>query len=496
MKTQNINKNLSENKNQTQNKNQSHNKNQNQTQHQKQHQTRNQVKNREKKQTQNQVKNQNRNQNKNQNLNRNQNRNCNCEIASKGRPLKILACVAMVLVFILPILNCGIASGSTNEGISDVISSIQTSALEESLSETEAEFGEILQEQLEGLNLSGFDSFLEEQTSEFLFEDGFYLAITKLLAGGYFENSGSFISGVLEVFLSGVSDLLPTFVTMLAITLLVSVLCHFTSDFLHADMQKLTSTVLVLIVACCVVPIGEAVVLEIGDGISKIATQAELTFPILVTLVYALGGTSTASCFSPLLYVFSNVILKITSDWIYPIFIFVLGVNLVNSVSPDLNFSKIADFFISLSKYILGISFTIFFGVVSLQGISAGSFDSISYRTAKYAISNSVPVIGSYVSSGFDLIVLSGMLLKNAVGVGFVLLAFGVVIAPLFKLLAVILLFRLLEGVCSPFASKQVLDLYKNTAKCLSLVATAFVAVFFMYSIAIVMLMISSNMIL
>lgn len=366
----------------------------------------------------------------------------------------------------------------------------------ESDEETESEFSEILSGQLNSLELSYFDEFLEMGESETIISGGFYSCVVSLLNGEYFADGQTLFSGIFEVFFSDLKSLLPSFVTIIAVTILVSVLSNFAGDFIKSDMQKLLSLALNLVIIAVITPTVLAVATEVETGINALSLQAETAFPILITLVYALGGTASASCFSPLFYILSNVILQLVAGYIFPMFLFIFGINMINSLSPQMNFSALADFFLSVSKTALGVVFTIFSAVMALGGISAGGFDSVSYRTAKYAISNSVPVIGSYVRDGFDLILLSGVLLKNAVGVGFVILAFATLLAPLSKLVCVSLLFKLSGALTSLFSPKEVSGLFKSVAKSLSLISVAYIAVLFMYCIAIIMLLIGTNMIL
>ncbi len=365
----------------------------------------------------------------------------------------------------------------------------------ESESGESEQFSEILNDQLNSLQLSYFDEFLNDESSQTIISTSFYSCVVSLINGEFFESGQTLFSAVISVFFTDLKDLLPTFVSIIGLTVLVSVLSNFSTDFIGKDMQNLLSLTLVLVIIAVITPTVLSVATEVETGINTLSLQAETAFPILITLVYALGGTASASCFSPMFYILSNVILKLVAMYIFPIFLFVFGINMINSLSPQMNFSALADFFLSVSKTALGVIFTVFSAVMALGGISAGGFDSVSYRTAKYAISNSVPVIGSDVRDGFDLILFSGVLIKNAVGVGFVILAFATLLAPISKLVCVSLLFKLSGGISSIFAPKEVSGLFKNVAKSLSLISVCYIAVLFMYSISIIMLMIGTNII-
>ena len=91
--------------------------------------------------------------------------------------------------------------------------------------------------------------------------------------------------------------------------------------------------------------------------------------------------------------------------------------------------------------------FTIFFAIFTLQGISAGKFDSLSIRTTKYTIKSYVPVMGGYLADGMDLILASTVLIKNAVGFVGILLTLSTIITPLIQIALFSLLIKLVSAV-------------------------------------------------
>jgi hypothetical protein len=54
---------------------------------------------------------------------------------------------------------------------------------------------------------------------------------------------------------------------------------------------------------------------------------------------------------------------------------------------------------------------------MTVQGITSASIDGISIRATKYAISNSIPIVGGFLRDGFDIVIAGSVLIKNAVGI-------------------------------------------------------------------------------
>lgn len=82
---------------------------------------------------------------------------------------------------------------------------------------------------------------------------------------------------------------------------------------------------------------------------------------------------------------------------------FGLAFVVVSNISSDLRVTKMADFVNSASSWILGIVFTLFSAFTAVQGITAATVDGVSYRAAKFAAKNYIPILGGYISEGLIL---------------------------------------------------------------------------------------------
>lgn len=57
--------------------------------------------------------------------------------------------------------------------------------------------------------------------------------------------------------------------------------------------------------------------------------------------------------------------------------------------------------------------FTIYLGLVSIQGLYVTSVDNFTVKTAKFAIGNFIPVVGGFVSDSVDILLSSSQLIKG-----------------------------------------------------------------------------------
>ena len=132
----------------------------------------------------------------------------------------------------------------------------------------------------------------------------------------------------------------------------------------------------------------------------------------------------------------------------------------------------------------------------TLQGITASTYDGIVRRAAKYAIGNGIPIVGGFLSGGFDLAVAGSVLIKNALGNMSIFLMVSVLFEPLVLLIAVNILLRFTAAVTQPFGDSKISDFLGETADNLQYCTAGLLFTAFMYFICIIMLITSTEALL
>ena len=130
---------------------------------------------------------------------------------------------------------------------------------------------------------------------------------------------------------------------------------------------------------------------------------------------------------------------------------------------------------------------------LAIQGITASSYDGVSIRTAKYAIRSYVPLLGGYLSEGFDVIMASNVLIKNAVGASGLILMFSSIISPVIQIVVFSLILKLASAILEPLTDTRISDFLYSVGKTLSLLVTIIVGISFMYLITTGLIMCTAN---
>ena len=364
--------------------------------------------------------------------------------------------------------------------------------------EIEKDLEEEISSQLSNLDFSDVESVLDSLTLEaktLFSSESFLDKVNYVISGEYAESSESFFSAVTSIFWKDLKNYLPIIATIISVAILggmVSALRPVTGGKSIGNVVHFVTYGVILVF--------------LGTTITQIVTLTQTTltsikgmfdgiFPILLTLLTALGGSVSVGIYQPAIALLGNLFVSLITYFLLPLFIFSIVFSIVGNLSQNTRLDKFVSFLQSLFKWTIGLCFTIFLGFVSIQGIMAGAVDGLSIRTAKYAIKSYIPIVGGYVSDGLAIIMASSSLIKNAVGgVGlFVLLA--TVISPILSIAIFMLALKFMAGIIEPIGDKKISGFLSDMSKSMSLLVALLVAVSFMYMVMTGLVMCSANLV-
>ena len=129
---------------------------------------------------------------------------------------------------------------------------------------------------------------------------------------------------------------------------------------------------------------------------------------------------------------------------------------------------------------------------LAIKGITAGSIDTVSFKTARYSLSAYVPIVGGYLSEGLNLILASCHLIKNAIGTCGLLILFSSIIAPLVQLILFRLALKFMGAVLEPLSDSRISNFASGLGKVFVMPIAMILAVAFMYVVFVGLIMCTS----
>ena len=320
--------------------------------------------------------------------------------------------------------------------------------------------------------------------------------LRSVISGDFSANYSGAISAVGNMIFSGVRSLFPTLICVCLIALLYSFVKTLDPEFLSEGTDRILYFTCYAAILGLIIYKAMDIANECFGAVKVYAGQMDLVFPLIITVMTATGSEVSASVYTPAVAFLSNGITGVISAVVAPLTLFLIMFSAVSGLSQTLRTEKFTAFISSAIKWILGICLTVFTTFISVQGITAGTYDGITLRVTKYAVGNSVPLVGGFLRDGAELFVASGVLIKNALGICGLFLVAGAFLAPLTELIAFTLFLKLAAGLIEPFTDTRMTDFIFGIAKNLNFVLASVLVACFMYVLTVVIMIFAGGAIL
>jgi len=352
----------------------------------------------------------------------------------------------------------------------------------------------VLNEQLSELDLESLQGVLEEIQDEYA---GYIptldipSVISNLRSGGNL-NPKEILVNLLRYFLSeivGQSSLLGRLIVLAVLCALMKKM----QDSLGGDVGTVAYAICFLVLLGIALQSFAFTIQTVSGSVRTMVNFIYSLLPVLLTLLVSMGAAGSAALFHPLITVAATTVSTIVANTVLPLLYFSGVLYLINGFSDKLQVSKLAGLLRDIAIGVMGMSFSVFIGLSVVQGTAAGVADGIAFRTAKFAVKNFIPVVGSLFSDVFETVAGCSMVLKNGIGLVGLMTVFILCAMPALKIMVVVVIYRLAAAIIQPMGSNPVADALGSLAGLLTVVGAALVTVGVMLFILITVMIGTGN---
>jgi len=349
---------------------------------------------------------------------------------------------------------------------------------------------------LSELDLSALEQFiigLSPQQQAIFGSASVFERIQMILSGNIALDYGNFFTYIMQVAGINLLGFLPFMLSILAIAISINIITSLKGKFASDSVGNIVTFSGVALVAT-ILAVQLMIVVSSARGlIVSLQTQMNVVFPILLTLMAAAGGVNSAAVYQPAVAVLGSGIMSIVAAIIIPMFIVANVFTVVGNLSDAIRLKKMSNFFNTSCKWLLGTAFFLFIAFLSVQGITASIYDGVSVRTARFAISRYVPIIGGYLSEGFNLIMAGSVLVKNAVGFTAVIILFLTALPVIASTVLFSLSLHLTAAVAEPLGEKRISNILSGVAKNMNILIAVLVGAVFLYFVFLILVIATGN---
>jgi len=366
----------------------------------------------------------------------------------------------------------------------------------ESLSSTQAysEDG-VMTDLATGLDLTEFEGFLDNLDQDVQASlPGFSLRqlFNDVKAGKLQLQPDQLGRNILQLVAQEVAKSAPLIGKLLILAVLCAILQQLQVAY-DGNVGKISQLLAYLVLFGLALTSFQAAINIATEAIDQMVGLMQALFPVMLTLLVAMGNITTAALFKPIIMgslAFLGTLLK---DIVLPLFFLAAVLRLFNQVSGQFKLTRLAGLLEFAGKVSLGLVLTLFIGIMTIQGVTGGVTDGVVLRTAKYS-ADLIPVVGRYFKDAVELVASSGILLKNALGIVAIIALAVICLGPLVKLFAMILIFRISAALVEPLGEQNLAESLQGMAQSLVYIFGVVASVTVMFFITVAVIVGSGNL--
>lgn len=357
------------------------------------------------------------------------------------------------------------------------------------------ELGENITSLLDGLDLSELQEYLDVNADSLLhnFGDTAREIVEYLIQGNLETDYSSYLSELLSVIFKNVISQIPAFATVTAIALLSAVVSSAEGSLVGKSTSKIVHlacySLIILIIASMIVNITSGCI----SCINSVRRQIEIITPILITLTVLTGGSGSAAIYQPSAIFLSGGAVELVSSFIFPATITVIVLDFMSKLNTEMSFSGVTALIKSVMKWVIGITVTVFSIFITVQSTSSTLFDGILFKATKYVVGNTVPLVGNFLSSGFDMLTSAGLLIKSSVGMCGIVLLLSEILGPVVTLASFSLILKGVGSIVQPIGENNLYNMLSDLSKDVEYLLAGLLTVSFMYALVIMLVISSAN---
>lgn len=282
---------------------------------------------------------------------------------------------------------------------------------------------------------------------------------------------------------------LATSIKLMSVIVIIAIICSLITNLEMAFSNESLSNIAYFACYSLLIVI-MARSFYLGVDLARVTIERMSNFmlilvPVLVMLLFSVGGVAEAAVMDPVVIISINLASKIFAKILIPLISMVFVLQFVNNITEEYKIDKLTKLLNQIALWGQGILMTVFIGIMTIRGITSKTLDQVVAKTAKYAVDNFIPIVGKCLSDAVSTVAGYSVLLKDAIsGLGLVMLIV-MVSFPTIKLLINAFVYKLTAALIEPIGDKRLVNSISSAGDSLVLISSCVICVSIMFFIMI-----------
>lgn len=357
----------------------------------------------------------------------------------------------------------------------------------------ESSTDEIFAKQQESLNINEIKNAIDKLSSpdsrEIIPKFDLKKTIKDIAMGNVNIDLNNLLNSLIKFFFKEIYNNIHILIKVIVLVLLCAILQNLQSSFGKDGVGEIAFYACYIFICAILI---SSFMEVLGSGrqvIENMVLFMQSIVPAIFTLLITTGNMISSSILQPGIIFSIQIMSVIVKDIVLPLIVFYTVLAIVNNISNKVQVSKLAGLIKSIGLWTIGVFLTIFIGILSLQSKVAGLADGVTTRTAKFAVSTFVPIVGKILSDAVDTVLGYSMMLKNSITIVGMIVILLICLAPIIKLIALIIIYKLAAALIQPVSDERIVNCISEMANSLIFLLSAVItcAVMFLITISILL---------
>lgn len=323
------------------------------------------------------------------------------------------------------------------------------SAIQRELND-QKDYAQKIEEDLDFSDISGF--LAEEDVGGDVTFEGLVEGFIKDGVKFDFAQIGEAIKNLL---FKGILDNKQLFVEMLLLALAFSILKNFSKSFSDSYISEVCFLLFYSMMMVLLLKSFLNMDQMVKSTLDDMVVFMKVFIPTYCTAIsFSLNLTSSAA-FYTMIFLVIFIMQWLISYLLIPLVEIYVLIQFLNHLMEDERFGKMAELLEDAVRYALKIITTIVLGINIVQGMVAPAMDRLAGTTLSKTV-KLIPGVGNVVSTTGQLIISSGIAIKNCVGAAALIILVVLCGAPFIQMAITSILYKVMSAILEPVTDKRI----------------------------------------
>ena len=288
--------------------------------------------------------------------------------------------------------------------------------------------------------------------------------VETLLSGNLKQAGEQFTKFLWDQFFYELQTHRKLLVYLLLITVIAAVFANFSSAFGARQASEAAFYILyMLLIALCLSGFRLAVS-EMETSLKCLLEFMKVLCPTYFLAVTAASGSLTSMFFFEVVLFLIFLAETVILNFLMPVINVYMMIQVMGNLTGEEFLSQFAELLEKLTGWILKTMLACVIGINVVQGILAPVADSVRRSFITKTV-EAIPGVGNTAGSVMDVVLGTAVLIKNGIGMAGAVIAAGICILPILKVLLLAFLYKMAAAVTQPVSDKRITSCIGNVSE-------------------------------